>query len=159
MKFIVKMKSIHDVKKRKNVSNTDSTVSSQGKQSSTSSVGPASIIRSHERSQVVESDGTADDLQSRITQKERRRSSEETEVNAKKQQPHHDSDSGEDLLDQDAIERAMKRARREDGLKQKSQEFMQLRDELLRSRRAIHVLTGAEAATVSEYLCLFVFLL
>lgn len=52
------------------------------------------------------------------------------------------------LLDRDAISLMMKKSKRETGLQQKSQEFLLVRDELLRSRRAVHVLTGSEAVTV-----------
>lgn len=63
-----------------------------------------------------------------------------------------DDEDDDALLDEEAMVRAMKRAKREEGLKSKSSEYMQLRDELLRSRRAVNVLTGAEAANVSAFL-------
>lgn len=63
-----------------------------------------------------------------------------------------DDEDDDALLDEEAMVRAIKRAKREEGLKSKSSEYMQLRDELLRSRRAVNVLTGAEAANVSAFL-------
>lgn len=61
-----------------------------------------------------------------------------------------DTNDDEDdvLLDKDAINQMMKKSKRDSSLQQKSQEFLQVRDELLRSRRAVHVLTGSEAVTV-----------
>eukprot|EP01033_Poteriospumella_lacustris_P011230 gene11230-7985_t len=61
-----------------------------------------------------------------------------------------DDDDDDALLDEEAMVRAIKRAKREEGLKSKSNEYTQLRDELLRSRRAVNVLTGAEAANVQK---------
>lgn len=63
-----------------------------------------------------------------------------------------DDDDDDALLDEEAMVRAIKRAKREEGLKSKSNEYTQLRDELLRSRRAVNVLTGAEAANVCALL-------
>lgn len=42
-------------------------------------------------------------------------------------------------------------------MQQKSEEFLQLRADLLKSRRAVHVLTGKDAENVSNYLVVIVF--
>lgn len=70
--------------------------------------------------------------------------------------PEKDEDD-DILMDEEAIARAMKRAKKEEGLKSKGTEFMQLREELLRSRRAVSVLTGAEAAEVRNFMVFRVF--
>lgn len=56
------------------------------------------------------------------------------------------------FISPEAIHRAMRQSKKEEGLKAKGEEFQQLRDELLKSRRATTALTSGEAvAAVRTY--------
>jgi peptidyl-prolyl cis-trans isomerase SDCCAG10 len=87
----------------------------------------------------------------------------DTELAAKNssigEQPHQkrkvgtgDSDNEDEvLMDEQSIMLAMKRVKRGEGLRAHGSEFMQLRNELLQSRRAVNVLTGSEATAVGYF--------
>lgn len=109
---------------------------------------------------------TTDDLHNQVESKDRKilplsQVEDREESNARKYRDNRKEpavvavstvDDEDAILDEEAMIKAIKRAKREEGLKTKTGEFLQLREELLKSRRAVNVLTGAEAATVCHLL-------
>lgn len=140
------MRSFHDSKKKKATEPPPAPTSGQTRTDVNAKETPLSVSTKPLRREVCDDeDSGAEDRE--LTKRALKRPAEASRPTAKA-----DDDDDDALLDEEAMVRAIKRAKREEGLKSKSNEYMQLRDELLRSRRAVNVLTGAEAANVCALL-------